>query len=103
VDEDVKSVYSGDEGLTLGFSAPVYVDGDLIGYWTNRVKFSLVEEIVKTAYQELKSSGFPGSEITLLGDKGQVIVDYDPSTLGKEDLNHDMENTLFKLNLVEKG
>jgi methyl-accepting chemotaxis protein len=102
VDEDVKAVYPGDEGLTLGFSAPVYVDGDLIGYWTNRVKFSLVEEIVKTAYQELKSSGFPGSEITLLGDKGQVIVDYDPSTLGKEDLNHDMENTLFKLNLVEK-
>jgi methyl-accepting chemotaxis protein len=103
VDEDVKAVYPGDEGLTLGFSAPVYVDGDLIGYWTNRVKFSLVEEIVKTAYQELKSSGFPGSEITLLGDKGQVLIDYDPSIQGKEDLNHDMENTLFKLNLAEKG
>jgi methyl-accepting chemotaxis protein len=103
VDEDVKTFYPGDEGLTLGFSAPVYMDGDLIGYWTNRVKFSLVEEIVKTAYQELKSSGFPGSEVTLLGDKGQVIVDYDPFNQGKEDLTHDLENTLFKLNLAEKG
>jgi methyl-accepting chemotaxis protein len=103
VDEDVKSVYPGDDGLTLGFSAPVYVDGDLIGYWTNRVKFSLVETIVQTAYQELKSSGFPGSEITLLGYKGQVIVDYDPSNQGNEDITHDLENTLFKLNLAEKG
>ncbi len=103
VDEDVKSVYPGDDGLTLGFSAPVYVDGDLIGYWTNRVKFSLVETIVQTAYQELKSSGFPGSEITLLGDKGQVIVDYDPSSQGNEGIIHDLENTLFKLNLAEKG
>ncbi len=103
VDEDVKSVYPGDDGLTMGFSAPVYVDGDLIGYWSNRVKFSLVEEIIQTAYQELKSSGFPGSEITLLGDHGQVYVDYDPSSQGKDEVNHNLETVLFKLNLVEKG
>ncbi|WP_342347144.1 HAMP domain-containing protein, partial [uncultured Nitrospira sp.] len=103
VDEDVKSVYSGDDGLTLGFSAPVYVDGDLIGYWTNRVKFSLVEEIVQSAYQELKGAGWPGSEISLLGDKGQVIVDFDPSNQATEDMTHDFEKTLFKLNLAEKG
>lgn len=103
VDEDVKSVYPGDDGLTLGFSAPVYIDGDLIGYWTNRVKFSLVEEIVETAYQELKSSGFPGTEITVLGDKGQIIVDFDPSTQGQEEVTHNLENVLFKMNLAEKG
>ncbi len=103
VDEDVKSVYPGDDGLTLGFSAPVYVDGDLIGYWSNRVKFSLVEEIVQTAYQELKGAGWAGSEIALLGDKGQVLVDYDPSNQGTEDMTHDFEKTLFKLNLAETG
>ncbi|MEX0830045.1 MAG: methyl-accepting chemotaxis protein [Nitrospirales bacterium] len=103
VDEDVKSIYPGDDGLTLGFSAPVYIDGDLIGYWSNRVKFSLVEEIVQTAYQELKSSGYPGTEITVLGGNGQVIVDYDPSSQGKEDITHDLENTLLTLNLAEKG
>jgi methyl-accepting chemotaxis protein len=103
VDEDVKSVYPGDDGLTLGFSAPVYVDGDLIGYWSNRVKFSLVEEIVKTAYEELNVSGYPGTEITLLGNKGQVLVDYDPSLQGKKDMTHDFEQVLFKLNLAEMG
>ena len=103
VDEDVKALYLGDSGLTMGFSAPVYVDGDLIGYWSNRVKFSLVEEIVQDAYQELKSAGWPGSEITLMGDKGQVIVDYDPSNQGTEGMTHDFENVLFKLNLAEKG
>ncbi|GJL57186.1 MAG: hypothetical protein NPIRA03_00430 [Nitrospirales bacterium] len=103
IDEDVKSVYSGDDGLTLGFSAPVYVDGDLIGYWSNRVKFSLVEEIVQTAYQELNGAGWPGSEISLLGEKGQVLVDYDPSNQGTKDMTHDFEKTLFTLNLAETG
>ncbi len=103
VDEDVKLAYPGDDGLVVGFSAPVYADGDLIGYWSNRAKFSLVEEMVQTAYQELKAAGFSGTEITLLGDKGQVLVDYDPTRQGTLDIIHDLKNTLFKLNLVEKG
>jgi len=103
VDEDVKAVYPGEDGLVIGFSAPVYVEGDLIGYWSNRTKFSLVEEMVQSAYQELKGSGFPNAEITILGDKGQVFVDYDPSTQGTGDITHDLENVLFKLNLAEKG
>ncbi len=103
VDEDVKAVYPGDDGLVIGFSAPVYADGELIGYWSNRTKFSLVEEMVKSAYQELKGSGFPNAEITILGNKGQILIDYDPSRQGTEDITHDLENVLFKLNLAEKG
>ena len=103
VDDDVKLAYPGDDGLVIGFSTPVYVDGDLVGFWSNRAKFSLVEEMVQTAYQELKTAGFPGSEISLLGDKGQVIVDYDPSQQGTEDVTHDFEKVLFTLNLAEKG
>ena len=34
VDPDVKASYPGDEGLTLGFSAPVYRDGKVVAYWT---------------------------------------------------------------------
>ena len=66
VDEDVKSVYPGEDGLTMGFSAPVIVDGDVIGYWSNRAQFGLVEEMVQSAYQELKSTGLGEAEITLL-------------------------------------
>jgi len=103
VDEDVKAVYPGDDGLVIGFSAPVHADGELIGYWSNRAKFSLVEEMVQAAYQELKGSGFPNAEITILGDKGQVIVDYDPSRQGTEDITHDLDKVLFTLNLAEEN
>ena len=104
VDEDVKRAYPGDNGMTIGFSAPVYDDnGEVLGYWSNRAKFSLVEEIVATSYQEIKSNGYPGAEITLLDSVGRVIMDFDPMVHGKEEANHNFEKILFKLNLAEKG
>ena len=107
IDNDVKSVYPGKDGLTLGFSAPIYRDGnsdaDVIGYWTNRTKFSLVEEIVQQAYQELKGSGYPSAEISLLDGMGNVIVDYDPIKHGSEEVIHDMQNVIMKFNLKENG
>jgi len=102
VDQDVKAVYPGDDGLTLGFSAPVYQDGEVIGYWSNRTKFSLVEEIVQDAYRSLKSGGYPGAEITLMDGAGRVIVDYDPLTHGSKVVPHNF-TVLMKLNLAEKG
>ena len=103
VDEDVKAVFPGDDGLSLSFSAPVYANGDLLGYWTNRVKFSLVEKMVQDSYQELKAGGYPSAEITLLDKEGRVIVDFDPTKTGSMDITHDFENVLMKLNLPEKG
>ena len=104
VDPNVKAAYPGNDGLTMGFSARVYDgDGQLVGYWTNRAKFSVVEEIFQKTYQELKGAGFPGAELTLLGDQGQVLIDYDPVLQGKENISHDFSNTLFKLNLADKG
>ena len=102
VDEDVKLAYPGDTGLTIGFSAPVYQDGEVIAYWSNRAKFSMVEGMVQTAYQGLKAAGYRGAEITLMGSEGQVIVDYDPATSGTEEIIHDAE-VLMQLNLATKG
>ena len=104
VDDDVKAVYPGQEGLTVSFSAPVYTDsGELLGFWTNRANFSLVEEIVQQAYQELKKSGYPGAEITVLDEVGNIIVDYDPGRYGTTEVVHDMENIILKFNSAEKG
>ena len=104
VDEDVKSVYSGQEGLTLGFSAP-----DIYGFWRasgfleQSDKVFLVEEIIQQAYGEIKYSGYPGAEITLLDGTGNIIVDYDPKTYGTETVVHEMENVILKFNLAQKG
>jgi len=104
VDQDVKAAYGGIDALTIGFSSPVYnEEGEVIAYWSNRAKFSLVEKIFKQSYQDLKSSGYPNAELTLVGDQGQVLIDYDPGRRGTSDITHDFENVLFKLNLAEKG
>ena len=103
VDEDVTQVYPGDDGLTISFSAPVYQDGEVIGYWSNRAKFSLVEEIFQQTYQSLKQAGFPSAELTLLDGKGRVIVDYDPQHQGTDSVVHDFQQVLMTLNLVDKG
>ncbi len=103
IDEDVKRAFQESDGLTIGFSAPVYQDGEVIGYWSNRAMFSLVEEIVKKEYSLLQTSGYPGAEITLLDSEGRVIVDYDPVHQGFERRRHNLAKVLLKFNLAEKG
>ena len=98
---DVKMAYPNDDALTLGFSAPVYENGQVIAYWTNRAKFSLVEEFFETTYADLKAAGYPSSELTLLDSDGRVIVDYDPLSRGAEGIVHNFD-VLMKFNLAEK-
>ncbi len=102
VDEFVQEAYPNDPGLTIGFSAPIYQDGKVVAYWSNRTKFSLVEEIVTSSYQEAKSSGYENTEITLLDSMGNILMDYDPSQVGTEEVQHDPE-VIMKLNLKDKG
>ncbi len=105
LNEDVKKIYSGDDGMTLGFAAPVYGDnGQIIAIWHNYAKFSLVEEIYLDFYKNLKSKGLGQAELTALDGMGRVIIDLDPTFgMGSEDqMKHDF-NTWQKLNLVEKG
>ncbi len=102
VDEDVKQTYSCD-GLCLGFTAPVKdVDGNVIAIWKNVAKFSLVEEIIAANYHELEERHLGSAELTLLDDKGNIIVDYDPTERGTKDIVRDM-NILGKFNLAEKN
>ena len=99
---DVKTAYFGNDGLTLGFSAPVYENGKIIAYWTNRAKFSLVEEFFQSTYAELQAKGFDSAELTLLDADGRIIVDYDPAVKGTSDIVRDF-NIIMKFNLADKG
>ena len=102
VDEDVKRVYPGSGGLTIGFSAPVYQDSEIVAYWSNRANFALVGDFVQQAYLELETSGFPSAELTVLNADGHVIVDYDPLTQQTKDIVN-TPDVILSLNLVEKG
>jgi PAS domain S-box-containing protein len=102
VDQDVKAAYADNDGLTIAFSAPVYQDGKVIAYWSNRTKFSLVEDIVKAAYAQLKAAGYPAAEMTLMDGTGHVIMNYDPAGAGTENVRHDF-NELMKFNMLDAG
>jgi methyl-accepting chemotaxis protein len=102
VDNDVRDVY-GNEGLSLGFAAPVRnTKGKTVAVWRNVADFGIVEEIVSSYYQALKARGLGSAELTLLDNSGKVIVDYDPTTQGNENAQRDM-SVIGKLNLVDKG
>jgi methyl-accepting chemotaxis protein len=106
IDEEVKQIYSGDTGMTIGFAAPVYdAGGNVFAVWNNYAKFSLVEEIFIDARRSLVGKGLGGTELTLLDKDGNIIVDYDP-TFGKgtdEKIAHDFDKVIFKLNLAKLG
>ncbi len=102
VDPDVKAAYPGDDGLTLGFSAPVYRNGQVVAYWSNRAKFSLVEDILRTTQQEMKSAGFLDSEVILLDKDGKTLADYDPVNTGSDQIRHDFAVLMID-NLAVRG
>jgi methyl-accepting chemotaxis protein len=102
VDPDVKAAYPGDDGLTLGFSAPVYRNGKVVAYWSNRAKFSLVEDMLRTTQQEMRSAGFLNSAAILLDKDGKILADYDPADAGTDQIRHDF-TALMTTNLADRG
>ena len=84
-------------------SVPVYDGGEVVGYWTQRMKYSLIEQAVQQAYQGLNKAGFPGAELTLQNGQGFTILEYAPSVQQKETIVHDLENVLFRTNLAQLG
>ncbi|HET6422743.1 MAG TPA: methyl-accepting chemotaxis protein [Planctomycetaceae bacterium] len=102
VDADVKAVYPTATGLTLGFSAPVTIDGEVVGYWNNRADFGIVEAVVADFYNRLKADQLATAELTVIDGQGRVLIDYDPVSLGREEANHDLDKVVLKLNLATK-
>lgn len=71
---------TGSDSLSIGFSSPVFdSNGELLGVWKNYAKFSLVEEIVYKAAEELKQIYPKDTELAVLKQDGTVLVDYDSS------------------------
>ncbi len=103
IDPDVAKATGGD-GYVLGFSAPVYgSNGEVVAYWTNRANMSNIEKMFQATYESMKEIGFPGTELTLVDEKGRVLVDFDPTSHGGSAEIKRNFDVLMKLNLAEKG
>ena len=103
VDQEVKALFPQSNGLTVGFSVPIYEGGVVIGYWAQRLKYSMVENIIQHAYLGLKKAGFQGAELTLQNGQGFTILEYAPSVHQNDAVIHDLENVLFRTNLAQLG
>jgi len=101
-DAVVASIYE-DDGFVIPFAAPVKdAAGKPVAVWVNFADFGLVDTIVGQVGDSLKASGLQGAELTVLDQKGAVLVDWDPANLESGIYKRDFE-VLGKLNLAERG
>ena len=93
----------GDDGYTLAFAAPVKdAFEEPVAVWVNFADFGLVEDIVARFYDDLAAQGMAEAEITVLGPRGRVIVDYDPKGQGWSEYRRDPE-VIGKMHMIETG
>jgi len=101
VDESIKRIY-GDEGLAIGFTAPVKdTSGKTIAVWHNVARFDLVEAVIADSWSNLERQGYKTFNIQLITNSGALIATHDPFTAGSKDFKRDMSQ-LLRTNLLEK-
>ncbi|WP_404423120.1 methyl-accepting chemotaxis protein [Nibricoccus sp. IMCC34717] len=64
----------------MTFSAPIRSDaGQVLGYWHNIFSSEMIEDIVLSEYQALKRQGLSTAELNVINQRGDLIVDVDPT------------------------
>ncbi len=98
----IAKLFNGD-GYVIPFSAPVKnSEGKNIGVWVNFADFGLVEEIFADYYRNFTKKGMKNAELTLLDEKGLILVDYDLVAKGGSKYSRDA-NIIGKFNLAQKN
>jgi hypothetical protein len=102
--DNLASVAYSEKRYTTVFASTVKdSQGKIVGILSNHANLLWVESQIKDFYKDLNLLNLDEIEITLINKKGQVIVDYDPTTNNKNlNFSHD-SNVLLKLNLIEKN
>jgi methyl-accepting chemotaxis protein len=103
VDPITSKVY-GERRLGTSFSTLVKDGQNVVGVLTTRANFKWVERVFQSRYKALKNRNLGNTQMNLLNHKGEVLVDYDPSSNGDNTkIIRDFDNTILKLNLAERG
>jgi len=87
----------GPETLVIGYSAPILgKNGEFRGVWKNLADFSLVEDIIESAYGNLEKRGIKSGEITLANSQGTLLAFLEPALTGSLDFNRAKNGVLKK-------
>lgn len=90
-----------DKGTVIGYSAPVKdPNGEIIGVWRNYARTEVIESILAEGKEELTGTGYKSAEMSILNDKGQVIVRLEAD--GKFDDEHVLGANLADTNKSAK-
>lgn len=74
-DPVVARVFPDESGMTLGFSAPVTdASGEVVAYWSNRARLSIVEEILMSSYEERARAGSADVELSIVTSDGRLVA-----------------------------
>jgi len=74
--------------------------GEIRGYWQNYFDSSMIEKIVLAQYGEEKKMDRPSSQINIVDQAGNLIVDVDPTMGGKEAPSY---KDVLKMNFFDAG
>jgi methyl-accepting chemotaxis protein len=88
-DPDVNKVL-GANFITIGFAAPITdKSGDFLGVWKNFADFSIVDNILRKPYLQMKESGITSTELELINAEGVLLARLDPDATGNENFVND--------------
>jgi hypothetical protein len=87
--------------IGMSFSTPVRdASGKMIAVLSSRSSLRWIEERFLDLYEDMKKIGLADAEFVLLNKKGEMVINYEPSTQHANDaIVRDFE-TLFKVNLL---
>jgi len=89
-EQALSGLLAASHGNSLLVAAPVQAGNEVVGYWVNLVRFSVVEErIQELAVQS--SASFGAMAVSVLAADGTLLVEYDPSSFEGSGLNRDAE------------
>jgi methyl-accepting chemotaxis protein len=95
-DSDAGAIY-GPETLVIGYSAPILgKSGEFRGVWRNLADFTLVEDIIESAYGSLEQRGIKSGEITLANSQGTLLAFLEPALSGSLDFKRSESGVLKK-------
>jgi hypothetical protein len=98
----VQEVY-GDKApaWSMTFTAPIRsAKGEVLGYWQNYFGADSVEQIVASAYEDMKAQDLASTSFSMAEVDGTQIVDINPKAHGNMSSHRE---DLFTINLVKSG
>ncbi|MFK8022367.1 MAG: methyl-accepting chemotaxis protein [Ilumatobacter sp.] len=82
----------GDDRVVLPFTAPIFLDGEIVGVWHNLASFErIVDQVMVDVHEDLAAQGFETTVVNVVNSDGVLLHDADPSRVLEYRLGDNLE------------